>query len=141
MIWIFKKLVLKLWIFSLSKKQHIRLSSQLGFANPTVQEQFNYLDVGIYKLTGGSKKNAERLLIVDATTKEGFNPAENIEQIRNWLSSANIPVEANVKLVGEAEDTLTILTKHIEGLNIEGDKTELSKLMRSLYTESLDILV
>ena len=44
-------------------------------------------------------------MIVDANTKEGFNTAENIEQIRNWLSSANIPVEANVKLVGEAEDS------------------------------------
>ena len=48
-------------VYDLSKKQHMRLSYQLGFANPTVQEQFNYLDVGIYKLTGGSKKNAERL--------------------------------------------------------------------------------
>ena len=44
-------------------------------------------------------------MIVDGNTKEGFNTAENIEQIRNWLSSANIPVEANVKLVGEAEDS------------------------------------
>jgi hypothetical protein len=41
----------------------------------------------------------------------------------------------------EAEDTLTILTKHIDGLNIEGDKKKLAALMRSLYTESLDILV
>ena len=41
----------------------------------------------------------------------------------------------------EAEDTLTILTKHIESLNIEGDKKKLDVLMRSLYTESLDILV
>ena len=41
----------------------------------------------------------------------------------------------------EAEDTLTILTKHIDSLNIEGDKKKLDALMRSLYTESLDILV
>ena len=41
----------------------------------------------------------------------------------------------------EAEDTLTILTKHIDSLNIEGDKKKLDVLMRSLYTESLDILV
>ena len=54
---------------------------------------------------------------------------------------SNLDVLDEDELVGEAEDTLTILTKHIEGLNIEGDKTELSKLMRSLYTESLDILV
>ena len=42
---------------------------------------------------------------------------------------------------GEAEDTLTILTRHIESLNIDGDKAKLDALMRSLYTESLDILV
>ena len=30
-------------VYDLSKKQHMRLSYQLGFANPTVQEQFNYL--------------------------------------------------------------------------------------------------
>ena len=41
----------------------------------------------------------------------------------------------------EAEDTLTILTKHIDSLNIDGDKKKLDELMRSLYTESLDILV
>jgi hypothetical protein len=41
----------------------------------------------------------------------------------------------------EAEDTLTILTKHIDSLNIDGDKKKLDVLMRSLYTESLDILV
>ena len=57
------------------------------------------------KIFSIGKKNAERILIVDGNTKEGFNTAENIEQIRNWLSSANIPVESNVKLVGEAEDS------------------------------------
>ena len=41
----------------------------------------------------------------------------------------------------KAEDTLTILTRHIESLNIDGDKAKLDALMRSLYTESLDILV
>ena len=41
----------------------------------------------------------------------------------------------------EAEDTLTILTKHIEGLKIDGDKEKLENLMRSLYTESLDVLI
>ena len=57
------------------------------------------------KIFSIGKKNAERILIVDANTKNSFNTAENIEEIRKWLSSANIPVEANVKLVGEAEDS------------------------------------
>ena len=57
------------------------------------------------KIFSIGKKNAERILIVDANTKNGFNTAENIDQIRAWLTKANIPIEANVKLVGEAEDS------------------------------------
>jgi hypothetical protein len=33
---------------------------------------------------------------------------------------------------------LTILTKHIEGMEITGDKAKLENLVRSLYTEALD---
>ena len=54
---------------------------------------------------------------------------------------SNLDVLDEDELVGDAEDTLTILTKHIESLNIDGDKTKLDSLMRSLYSESLDILV
>ncbi len=54
---------------------------------------------------------------------------------------SNLDVLDEDELVGDAEDTLTILTKHIDSLNIDGDKTKLDALMRSLYTESLDILV
>jgi len=41
-------------------------------------------------------------------------------------------------MASDAEDTLTILTKHIEGMEITGDKTKLENLVRSLYTEALD---
>ena len=54
---------------------------------------------------------------------------------------SNLDVLDEDDLATEAEDTLTILTKHIDSLNIEGDKKKLDVLMRSLYTESLDILV
>ncbi len=54
---------------------------------------------------------------------------------------SNLDVLNEDEFSGEAEDTLTILTKHIESLNIDGDKAKLDVLMRSLYTESLDILV
>jgi hypothetical protein len=54
---------------------------------------------------------------------------------------SNLDVLNEDELVGDAEDTLTILTKHIDSLNIDGDKAKLDALMRSLYTESLDILV
>ena len=35
----------------------------------------------------------------------GFNTAEHIETIKNWLKIADLPIEVNVKLVGEAEDS------------------------------------
>ncbi len=35
--------------------------------------------------------------------------ADNVEKIKQWLSEANIPVEAKVKLIGEAEDSATSL--------------------------------
>ena len=54
---------------------------------------------------------------------------------------SNLDVLNEDELVGDAEDTLTILTKHIDSLNIDGDKAKLDTLMRSLYTESLDILI
>ena len=43
--------------------------------------------------------------MVDANTSLGFNTAEHIETIKNWLKIANLPIEVNVKLVGEAEDS------------------------------------
>ena len=41
--------------------------------------------------------------------------------------------------LSDAEDTLTILTKHIEGMEISGEKSKLEHLMRSLYSEALDV--
>ena len=76
---------------------------------------------------------------VDNESKENRWKNESIEEYTwvNWLR--NILDEDD--FATEAEDTLTILTKHIDSLNIDGDKKKLDALMRSLYTESLDILV
>jgi hypothetical protein len=41
-------------------------------------------------------------------------------------------------LVNEAEDTLTILGKYVEGLNVEVDKLELDKLLKNLYSDALN---
>ena len=39
----------------------------------------------------------------------------------------------------DAEDTLTILSKHIESMEISQDKEKLQNIIRSLYTEALDV--
>ena len=42
-------------------------------------------------------------------------------------------------LVNEAEDTLTILGKYVEGLNVEVDKNELDTLLKNLYSDALNV--
>ena len=74
-------------------------------------------------------------VFVEGITKSGPADLKVVED------HSNLDVLDEDELVGEAEDTLTILTKHIDSLNIDGDKKKLDVLMRSLYTESLDILV
>jgi hypothetical protein len=42
-------------------------------------------------------------------------------------------------LVDQAEDTMTILSKYIDGLATNVDSTKLKGLMRELYVESLNV--
>ncbi len=53
------------------------------------------------------------------------------EMLREHFSESDI--------IDEAEDTLTILEKYITGINIDTDKPALVKMMRSLYTEAINI--
>jgi len=49
----------------------------------------------------------------------------------------NLDLEDDEDLVNEAEDTLTILSKYIEGMPENVPKKKLDSLMKSLYTEAL----
>ena len=51
----------------------------------------------------------------------------------------NMDAISDEELVSEAEDTLTILSKYIQGLEIGVDKGDLEKLMRGLYNEALSM--
>ena len=42
------------------------------------------------------------------------------------------------EIIDEAQDTLTILSKYVESLNVE-NKPELNTLMRNLYNEALTV--
>jgi len=74
-------------------------------------------------------------MFVEEISKQ--NPAD----LKVVEDHGNLDILDEDDLATEAEDTLTILTKHIESMEIKGDKKKLEYLMRSLYTESLDILV
>ena len=43
-------------------------------------------------------------------------------------------------IVDEAEDTLTILEKYVESMNLDVDKGRLNSLLKDLYIEALDIV-
>jgi hypothetical protein len=69
---------------------------------------------------------------------ERLNKAEVID-FKVVEDHGNLGDMSDEEMASDAEDTLTILTKHIEGMEISGDKSKLENLVRSLYTEALDV--
>jgi hypothetical protein len=51
----------------------------------------------------------------------------------------NLNLEDDEDIVNEAEDTLTILSKYVDQLDIKADKSRLDNLLRSLYNEALSM--
>lgn len=51
----------------------------------------------------------------------------------------NLNLEDDADIVNEAEDTLTILSKYVDQLDIKADKSRLDNLLRSLYNEALSM--
>lgn len=49
----------------------------------------------------------------------------------------HLDLEADDDIVNEAEDTLTILNKYVDQLQIQGDRQRLDNLIRTLYHEAL----
>jgi DNA repair exonuclease SbcCD nuclease subunit len=72
-------------------------------------------------------------LFIDAMEKAG--PA-NIQVVDDNL---NLNLETDEDIVDEAEDTLTILRKYVDNLELDADKKKLDMLMRSLYEEAISI--
>jgi hypothetical protein len=50
-------------------------------------------------------------------------------------------VDDDQELIDQAEDTMTILSKYIDGLTLDVDSDKLKNLMRELYVESLNVEV
>jgi hypothetical protein len=48
-------------------------------------------------------------------------------------------LEADDDIVNEAEDTLTILNKYVDSMQIQGDRQRLDNLIRTLYHEALSV--
>ena len=52
--------------------------------------------------------------------------------------AVNINVTEDENLIDEAEDTMTLLSKYVNSMELD-NKKELDSLMKSLYTESLSV--
>lgn len=51
----------------------------------------------------------------------------------------NLDLEGDDDIVNEAEDTITILKKYIEQIDVQVDRKQLNKLMQQLYEEALSV--
>jgi hypothetical protein len=51
----------------------------------------------------------------------------------------NLDLEGDDEIVNEAEDTVTILKKYIDQVDVAVDKGRLNKLMQELYQEALSV--
>jgi hypothetical protein len=51
----------------------------------------------------------------------------------------NLDLEDEDDILDEAEDTLTILNKYIESMELVANKEEVSKVINDLYSEALTI--
>jgi hypothetical protein len=70
-------------------------------------------------------------MYIDKIEKSG---AYDIQVVDDHL---NLNLEEDDDIVDEAEDTVTIMKKYIDKFNLSVDKTELSKVVQSLYDEAL----
>ena len=60
----------------------------------------------------------------------------NLQVVEDHL---NLDLEDDDDIIDEAEDTLTILDRYIDGLEISANKQQLQSLMKNLYDEALAI--
>ncbi len=51
----------------------------------------------------------------------------------------HMDLEADDDIINEAEDTLTILNKYIDQMQVQGDRQRLDNLIRNLYQEALSV--
>ena len=63
-----------------------------------------------------------------------------VEIIPNAYNTPNFDIDniEDENLIDEAEDTMTLLSKYVNSMELD-NKKELDSLMKSLYTESLSV--
>jgi hypothetical protein len=72
-------------------------------------------------------------MYVDKLEKSGVLDMQVVED------HFHMDLEADDDIVNEAEDTLTILNKYVDSMQIQGDRQRLDNLIRNLYHEALTL--
>lgn len=94
-------------------------------------EKFAHLNGKYLKVVVREKNNPYNFdLFIEAIYKN--NPAQ-----LTIVEDIDLTSYEDDDTINEAEDTVTILSKYIEGMEINADKSKLDSLMRNLYMEAL----
>lgn len=95
---------------------------------------FNHLAGCYVKLIVRSKENPMWFdVFVDKLEKAGIADLQVVED------HFHLDLEDDQDIINEAEDTLTILSKYIDQLDIQNDRARLDNLVRTLYNEALSM--
>ena len=99
-----------------------------------LETDFSYLKDSFVKVIVKNKTNPYWFdLYIEKLEKVGLTDVQVVED------HLNLNLEGDDDIVNEAEDTMTILKKYIDSIEIDTDKQRLDKLIRSLYDEALSV--
>lgn len=106
--------------------------------NKTMEEviasDFNQYKDSIVKVIVKNKTNPYWFdLFIEKIEKSGVIDMQVVED------HLNLNLEDDSDIINEAEDTITILNKYVEQLEISADKVKLENLLRSLYNDAVSL--
>jgi len=97
-----------------------------------VNQQFDQFKDKYVKVIVREKSNPYWFdIFIDKLEKAG---PHNVQVVEDHL---HLDLETDDEIVNEAEDTITILTKYIEALDISTDKQLVEQTIKDLYNEAL----
>lgn len=99
-----------------------------------IADDFNQYRESIVKVVVKNKANPYWFdLFIEKLEKCGVIDLQVVED------HLNLNLEDDTDIINEAEDTITILNKYVDQLELTADKVKLESLLRSLYNEAVSL--
>jgi hypothetical protein len=112
----------------------VHYDDQEGTMDDVLNVDFEQYRGTIVKIIVRNKNNPHWFdMYVDKLEKAGVLDMQVVED------HFHMDLEADDDIVNEAEDTLTILNKYVDSMQIQGDRQRLDNLIRNLYHEALSV--